>query len=83
VSGLACSWRNHAKPEIVRRLLTAAGGNPTMATVLKLASAMDCHLELVPNSGRHLADVGRSPGEVRLSGRRSLEERLDHLLART
>jgi len=42
-----------------------------MATVLKLASAMDCHLELVPNSGRNSAVAGRSHGRFRLSGRRS------------
>jgi len=42
--------RIHAKPEIVRRLLTDAGGNPTMSTILKLAAALGCHLELVPNS---------------------------------
>lgn len=47
--------RIEAKPEIVRRLLTDAGGNPTMSTVLKVASALGCHLELVPNSGRRLA----------------------------
>ena len=46
--------RIDAKPEIVRRLLTDAGGNPTMSTVLKIASALGCHLELVPNSGRRV-----------------------------
>ncbi len=46
--------RIHSKPEIVRRLLTDAGGNPTMSTVLKVASALGCHLELVPNSGRRV-----------------------------
>jgi DNA-binding phage protein len=40
-----------AQPEIVRRLLTAAKGNPTMDTVLKVASALGYHLELVPNRG--------------------------------
>jgi DNA-binding phage protein len=44
--------RIHSKPEIVRRLLTDAGGNPTMSTVLKVASALGYHLELVPNSSR-------------------------------
>src|ERR1041385_5546814 len=39
--------RIDAKPEIVRRLLTDASGNPTMSTVLKVASALGCHLELV------------------------------------
>jgi DNA-binding phage protein len=47
--------RIDAKPEIVRRLLTDAGGNPTMSTVLKVVSALDCHLELVPNAGRRVA----------------------------
>ena len=56
--------RIDAKPEIVRRLLSEAGSNPTMATVLKLASAVDCHLELVPNTRRrkvrHAATAGRA-----------------------
>lgn len=51
--------RIHAKPEIVRRLLTDASSNPTMSTVLKLVSALGYHLELVPNarstSGRRRA----------------------------
>lgn len=38
-----------ARPEIVRRLFTADGANPTLATVLKLAEALGFHLELVPN----------------------------------
>jgi DNA-binding phage protein len=37
------------KPEIVRRLLTDQGGNPTIGTVLKLVTALDFHIELVPN----------------------------------
>ncbi len=41
-----------AQPEMVRRLLTAAKGNPTMETVLKVASALGCHLELVPNGSK-------------------------------
>jgi len=40
------------RPEIVRRLLTVTDGNPTMSTVLKVASALGYHLELVPNAGR-------------------------------
>jgi DNA-binding phage protein len=40
-----------AQPEMVRRLLTATTGNPTMVTVLKVASALGYHLELVPNRG--------------------------------
>lgn len=37
-----------AKPEIVRRLFTADSSNPTMATMVKLASALSFRLELVP-----------------------------------
>jgi DNA-binding phage protein len=40
-----------AQPEMVRRLLTAPRGNPTMDTVLKVATALGFHLELVPNRG--------------------------------
>lgn len=38
-----------ARPEIVRRLFTAKGSNPTLATILKLVDALGFHLELVPN----------------------------------
>ncbi len=41
--------RISVKPEIVRRLLTDAGGNPTVGTILKVASALEYHLELVTN----------------------------------
>jgi DNA-binding phage protein len=44
--------RLSVKPEIVRRLLTDAGGNPTIRTVLKLVTALDFHIELVPNAAR-------------------------------
>jgi DNA-binding phage protein len=49
--------RIRAKPEIVRRLLTNSRGNPTMSTVLTLASALGFHLELVPNTSarRHVS----------------------------
>ncbi len=50
------------KPEIVRRLLTDAGGNPTVSTVLKVATALDYHLELVPNQGRR---TSRAPEAAR------------------
>jgi DNA-binding phage protein len=49
--------RISVKPGIVRRLLTDVGGNPTISTVLKVATALDCHLELVPNRGRRAARV--------------------------
>lgn len=54
------------KPEIVRRLLTDAGGNPTVGTVLKVATALDYHLELVPNEGRRAA---RAPEAARRTRR--------------
>lgn len=52
ISKAELARRISAKPEIVRRLLTDARGNPTVQTVFKVAAALDCHLELVPNSGR-------------------------------
>jgi DNA-binding phage protein len=39
-----------ARPEVVRRLFTVPTSNPTLETVLKLASALGFHLELVPNA---------------------------------
>jgi DNA-binding phage protein len=36
-----------AKPEIVRRLLTAKSPNPTLATVVKVAAALGFRVELV------------------------------------
>jgi DNA-binding phage protein len=49
-----------AKPEILRRLFTMEGPNPTMSTVLKIAAALGYHLEFVPNapirSGRKVAE---------------------------
>jgi DNA-binding phage protein len=44
--------RISVKPEIVRRLLTDKDGNPTIGTVLKLVTALDLHIELVPNRTR-------------------------------
>jgi DNA-binding phage protein len=55
ISKAELARRISAKPEIVRRLLTDARGNPTVSTVFKVAAALDCHLELVPNSGRRAA----------------------------
>jgi transcriptional regulator with XRE-family HTH domain len=52
ISKAELARRISAKPEIVRRLLTDVRGNPTITTVFKVAAALDCHLELVPNSGR-------------------------------
>ena len=51
ISKAEVARRISAKPEIVRRLLTDTGGNPTVGTVFKVAAALGCHLELVPNGG--------------------------------
>ncbi|HET8539837.1 MAG TPA: XRE family transcriptional regulator [Anaeromyxobacter sp.] len=59
--------RISAKPEIVRRLLTDAAGNPTIGTVLKVAAALDYHLELVPNRGRRAAAVPEAAHRARAS----------------
>jgi DNA-binding phage protein len=53
------------KPEIVRRLLTDAGGNPTVGTVLKVATALGYHLELVPNRSRGAARPPEAARQVR------------------
>lgn len=42
--------RISAKPEIVRRLFTSPSANPTLDTVVRLACALGCHLELVPGA---------------------------------
>jgi DNA-binding phage protein len=55
------------KPEIVRRLLTDEGGNPTVRTVLKVATALDYHLELVPNRGRRTARVPEAARPARIA----------------
>jgi DNA-binding phage protein len=62
ISKAELARRIAVKPEIVRRLLTDAGGNPTFSTILKVATALDYHLELVPNQGRRAA---RAPEAAR------------------
>ena len=53
VSKAALARAIGVRPEMVRRLMTAEGQNPTLRTVVKLASELGCHLELVPDrSGR-------------------------------
>jgi DNA-binding phage protein len=49
VSKAALARAIGARPEMVRRLMTADGQNPTLRTVVKLASELGCHLELVPD----------------------------------
>jgi DNA-binding phage protein len=59
-----------ARPEVLRRLFTAKGANPTMDTVLKVVTALGFHLELVPNevsSGRRAAP---RPGASRQTRRK-------------
>ncbi|MBN2192307.1 MAG: helix-turn-helix transcriptional regulator [Polyangiaceae bacterium] len=41
-----------AKPEIVRRLFTQREPNPTLSTVVSLAEALGCRLELVAGTRR-------------------------------
>ena len=65
ISKAELARRMSVKPEIVRRLLTDAGGNPTVGTVLKVATALDCHLELVPNRGRRAAPVSEAARQAR------------------
>lgn len=52
-------------PEVIRRLFTAAQPNPTLATVLRLALALECGLELTtaPRQAarRPLASRRRTP----------------------
>ena len=48
VSKADLARRIESRPEIVRRLFTAPGSNPTLATVLKLAEALGFELQLVP-----------------------------------
>jgi DNA-binding phage protein len=44
--------RIDAKPEVVRRLFTTDDPNPTMATVVKLATVLGLRFELVPRGPR-------------------------------
>lgn len=53
-----------AKPEIVRRLLTSAASNPTLATVVKLAEALGRKLELVPTKSKATTRTGRRAAQA-------------------
>ncbi len=48
-----------AKPEIVRRLFTKAGANPTLETVVEIAAALGLELQLVPVTQKKLAAKSR------------------------
>jgi DNA-binding phage protein len=65
ISKAELARRISVKPEIVRRLLTDATGNPTIGTVLKVATALDCHLELVANRGRRAAPAPHAARQAR------------------
>ncbi len=66
ISKAELARRISAKPEIVRRLLTDVRGNPTVQTVFKVAAALDCHLELVPNSRRRATPSGEVARRIRV-----------------
>ena len=42
------------KPEVIRRLFTSSQANPTLDTVVRLASALGCSLDLAPRVGRRV-----------------------------
>ncbi len=58
----ALAERADIKPEQVRRLFTAAGSNPTIATLVRLATALDHDIVLKRR-------VGRRPKPTRLAAR--------------
>ncbi len=49
-----------APPETVRRLFTAKKPNPTLSTLFRLAAAIGCHLELVPDGKPRRAPRARA-----------------------
>lgn len=58
--------RISSKPEIVRRLFTADGQNPTLGTIVKLAAAVGYKLELIPVEKSH-----RPPKKRKTNGKRA------------
>lgn len=61
----ALATRAAMKPEQVRRLFTAKASNPTVATLVKLASALNCRVELTPRAGRRSKPMRPAAREVR------------------
>ena len=53
-----------ARPEIVRRLFTSEGSNPTLATVAKLAAALGWRLELIPAKPKLTTPTSRKKTRV-------------------
>ena len=62
---VALATRAEMKPELVRRLFTSKAANPTVVTLVKLARALDCTVELTPRAGRHSKPLRASAREVR------------------
>lgn len=54
-----------AKPEIVRRLFTRQGVNPTLQTVVEIARALGLALCLTPIAGKKAATKRARPSSVR------------------
>ncbi len=77
--------RMDVAPEVVRRLLTAKGANPTVDTVLKVAAALGYHLEFVPEIGTPSdpAARGRSAGGDQASTDRGPREKYSEPSRRT
>ena len=64
ISQAELARRIDAKPEIVRRLFTKAGANPTLATVVEVAAALGLELKLVPVAPKNEA-VKSKPRRLR------------------
>lgn len=61
----ALAERADIKPELVRRLFTAEASNPTVATLVKLATALDHDIVLKPRVGRRTKPTRLAAREVR------------------
>ncbi len=53
-----------AKPEIIRRLFTTAGANPTLKTVVEIAAALGLELRLVRTAGKKTTPRAKSTRAV-------------------
>lgn len=63
ISKAELARRIGAKPEIIRRLFTSDAANPTVDTVLKIATALGYELQLVP-AKHHTHRSKRRPDEA-------------------
>lgn len=59
-----------ARPEVVRRLFTTKDPNPTLSTLVRLASALGYRVALVRETGRRTAR--RAPAQSALTEQRSV-----------